>query len=173
MHGARLAVVPEILQLLASPAHRFAGRPEDGPAPAPPGELVDQIQIREGLGIVGDRYFGKAAHSEAGVTIIASESLPAGADLTQVRRNILVSGIAVDDLVGSILILDSGDGPVRLKLQRPAHPCAWMDVTIAPGAWRALRGKGGVRCIPLTDGVLRLGPVEVTVIPPEGPDWTP
>ena len=155
--------MPQIVQLLASPIHRFEGRPSDGPAPAPPGELVEEIRIREGLGIVGDRYFGKQAHSEAGVTVIARESLPAGADLTQVRRNILVSGIAVDDLVGSILILDSGDGPVRLKLQRPAHPCAWMDVTIGPGAWRALRGKGGVRCVPLNDGILRVGPVDVTV----------
>jgi MOSC domain-containing protein YiiM len=155
--------VPEIVQLLASPVHRFEGRPSDGPAPAPTGELVEEIRIREGLGIVGDRYFGKRAHSEAGVTIIARESLPPGADLTQVRRNILVSGIAVDDLVGSVLILDSGDGPVHLKIHRPAHPCAWMDVTIGQGAWRALRGKGGVRCVPLTDGVLRVGPVEVTV----------
>ncbi len=157
--------MPEIVQLLASPVHRFEGRPSDGPAPAPDGELVAQVRIREGLGIVGDRYFGKRAHSEAGVTIIARESLPPGVDLTQVRRNILVTGIAVDELIGSVLVLDSGDGPVRLKLHRAAHPCAWMDVTIGPGAWRALRGKGGVRCIPLTDGVLRVGPVEVTVTP--------
>ncbi|WP_203908104.1 MOSC domain-containing protein [Rhizocola hellebori] len=153
----------QIVQLLASPVHRFGGRPADGPAPAPPQELVDEIHIREGMGIVGDRYFGKQAHSESGVTIIAQESLPAGADLTQVRRNILVAGLAVDDLVGSVLVLDSGEGPVRLQVARPAHPCAWMDVTIAPGAWRALRGKGGVRCIPLTDGVLRVGPVEAWV----------
>jgi MOSC domain-containing protein YiiM len=155
--------MPEIVQLLASPVHRFEGRPADGPAPAPPDELVEEIQIREGLGIVGDRYFGHHAHRDAGVTVIAQESLPPGADLTHVRRNVLVSGIAVDDLVGSVLVLDSGDGPVHLKVQRPANPCAWMDVTIAPGAWRALRGKGGVRCTPLNDGVLRIGPVKVTI----------
>src|SRR5215218_2107429 len=40
----RLNRMPEILQLLASPVHRFGGRPTDGPAPAPAGELVDQIQ---------------------------------------------------------------------------------------------------------------------------------
>jgi MOSC domain-containing protein YiiM len=154
----------EIVQLLASPVHRFEGRPADGPAPAPPGELVQEVRIREGLGIVGDRYFGKRAHSEAAVTVIARESLPPGADLTHVRRNILVAGIAVDELIGSVLVLDSGSGPVQLRVVRAANPCAWMDVTIAPGAWRALRGKGGVRCTPLTDGVLRVGPVEVTII---------
>jgi MOSC domain-containing protein YiiM len=155
--------VPEIVQLLASPVHRYEGRPVDGPAPAPPDELVDEIRVRAGLGIVGDRYFGSPAHQDASVTVIAQESLPPGADLTQVRRNILVSGIAVDDLIGSVLILDSGDGPVRLHVKRRANPCAWMDVVIAPGAWRALRGKGGVRCRPLDDGILRVGPVQFTV----------
>jgi hypothetical protein len=155
--------VPEIVELLASPVHRYEGRPADGPTAAPPGELVDEIRVRAGLGIVGDRYFGSPAHKDASVTVIAQESLPPGADLTQVRRNILVSGIAVDDLVGSVLILDSGDGPVRLHVKRRANPCAWMDVVIAPGAWRALRGKGGVRCRPLNDGILRVGPVEFAV----------
>jgi MOSC domain-containing protein YiiM len=150
----------QIVQLLASPVHRFMGRPVDGPAPAPPGELVEEIQIRQGLGIVGDRYFGKPAHRDSSVTVIAKESLPEGADLTHVRRNILVAGIPVDELVGTVLELDSGDGPVRLQVNRAAHPCAWMDATIAPGAWRALRGKGGIRCTPLNDGRLRVGLVD-------------
>jgi MOSC domain-containing protein YiiM len=153
----------EIVELLASPAHRFEGRPSDGPAPAPPGELVTEVRIRAGLGIVGDRYFGKPAHADASVTVIAREGLPAGTGLAQVRRNILVAGIAVDDLVGSILCLDSGDGPVCLRVTRRANPCAWMDVTIGPGAWRGLRGKGGIRCSPLNDGVLRVGPVTVEI----------
>ena len=50
---------------------------------------------------------------------------------------------------------------VLLRLAGRAHPCAWMDHTVAPGAWQALRGFGGMRCEPLTDGVLRIGPVAV------------
>jgi MOSC domain-containing protein YiiM len=155
--------VPEIVELLASPVHRFEGRPTDGPAPAPPGELVAEVRVRAGLGIVGDRYFGHAAHRDAAVTVIAAESLPAGTGLLAVRRNVLLRGVPVDELVGSVLTLDSGDGPVRLAVNRAAHPCAWMDVTVGPGAWRALRGHGGVRCTPLDDGVLRVGPVTATV----------
>jgi hypothetical protein len=155
--------MPEIVELLASPVHRLAGRPADGPAPAPPGELVPRVEIRAGLGIVGDRYFGRPAHRDASVTVIARESLPAGAGLAQVRRNVLVAGMAVDDLVGATLCLDSGDGPVWLRVNRRANPCAWMDVTVGPGAWRALRGRGGVRCTPLSDGVLRVGAVRVEV----------
>jgi hypothetical protein len=155
--------VPEIVELLASPIHRFEGRPSDGPAPAPPGELVGEIHLRAGLGVVGDRYFGRQAHRDASVTVISQESLPPGVGLTAVRRNILLAGFVVDDLIGEVLTLDSGDGPVRLQVKRRAHPCAWMDVTIGPGAWKSLRGKGGIRCTPLDDGVLRVGPVTATV----------
>ncbi len=171
----------EIVQLLASPVHRYEGRPADGPAAAPPGELVEQVEIRAGAGIVGDRYYGHPAHRDSAITVIAEESLPPGADLTQVRRNILLRGVAVDDLVardsasgprppggevhgvGSVLVLDSGAGPVRLRVHRPANPCAWMDATIGPGAMRALRGHGGIRCVPLNDGTLHIGPIEVRI----------
>lgn len=148
--------MPEIVQLLASRIHRFEGRPSAGPAPAPDDELVLEAEIRAGLGVVGDRYYGVPAHRDASVTVIAQESLPPGIGLAQVRRNILVSGIAVDSLVGEILTL----GPVSLKVNKKAHPCAWMDVTVGPGAWKALRGRGGVRCTPLTSGTLRVGPVD-------------
>ncbi|GAB2967056.1 hypothetical protein [Saccharothrix stipae] len=57
-----------------------------------------------------------------------------------------------------VFSLDSGDGPVRFETHRPANPCAWMNAVIAPGAFRALRGRGGKHCVPLDDGLLRLGP---------------
>jgi MOSC domain-containing protein YiiM len=144
------------VQLLASPVHRYEGRPAHGPAPEPDGELVEEIALRAGLGIVGDRYFNKFAHRNASVTIIAAESLPPGADLRQARRNILVSGIPIDDLVGTTIALNG----IRFRVNRRANPCAWMDATIGPGARQALKRKGGVRCTPLDDGVLRVGPVE-------------
>jgi MOSC domain-containing protein YiiM len=153
----------EIVALLASPVHRYEGRPADGPAPAPPGELVEEVEIRAGLGIVGDRYFGAPAHRDSAVTVMAEESLPAGAELTHARRNVLLRGVDVDGLVGAVLVLDSGDGPVRLRVNRPANPCAWMDATIGHGAMRAMRGKGGIRCSPLNDGRLRVGVVKTAI----------
>ncbi|MGQ5261212.1 molybdenum cofactor biosysynthesis protein [Micromonospora sp. ZYX-F-536] len=155
--------MPRIVELLASPVHRFLGRPADGPAPAPPGELVDVVRIRAGLGIVGDRYFGQPAHRDASVTVIAQESLPPGVGLAEVRRNVLTTGIAVDELIGKVLVLDSGDGPVSLRVNRAARPCAWMDVTVGPGARKALRTTGGIRCTPLNDGTLRIGPLDVSI----------
>ncbi|GGS94983.1 hypothetical protein [Streptomyces violaceus] len=65
-----------------------------------------------------------------------------------------------------------------LQLVSPAHRLAGrpsdgpspgtgprlMDVTIGPGAQRALRGRGGVRCTLLSDGVLTLGPATFRVV---------
>jgi hypothetical protein len=36
-----------------------------------------------------------------------------------------------------------------------------MDVVLAPGAFRAMRRRGGVRTAPLTNGVLHTGPARL------------
>ncbi|MBB4688418.1 molybdenum cofactor biosysynthesis protein [Amycolatopsis jiangsuensis] len=161
----------EIVALLVSPVHAFEGRPADGPAPEPAGTARDHVTVRAGLGLVGDRYFNQAAHRRAAVTVFDAAALdPFGApDPHLTRRNIVLRGFRIDELAagrdrpGALFSLDSGDGPVRLQAFRPANPCAWMDVSVGPGAFRGLRGRGGVRCGPLDDGVLRLGPATLTV----------
>jgi hypothetical protein len=155
--------VAEIVQLLVSGRHRYEGRPTVD-LPVAPDETVARIEVRAGLGIVGDRYFNRRAHRDASVTVMAIEPLarferPVG--LLETRRNILLRGVDVDAGRGRVLTLDSGDGPVSLRLRRAANPCRWLDFTVEDGAWRALRGHGGMRCEPLTDGVLTLGPVQV------------
>jgi MOSC domain-containing protein YiiM len=170
--------------LLASPRSRYVGRPADGPAPAPASgpEQHDAVTVRAHLGVVGDRYFNAPAHRGASVTLFAAEQLehvarelglPAGTvlDAALTRRNVVVRGVDVDALVGRefdrdtgagaggrVYHLATGDGPVAFRANRAANPCAWMDVVFGAGAFRALRGRGGVRCEPLTDGVLRVGP---------------
>jgi hypothetical protein len=152
----------EVVELLVSASHRLAGRPADGPSKGPDDERVAQVEVRRGLGLVGDRYFGRPAHRDASVTVMSAENLPRHIDpavgLLHTRRNILLRGVDVDSCVGSTIVLDGvGGRPLAFAVNRPARPCAWMDVTVGPGAQRALRGKGGVRCTPLTDGVLTLG----------------
>lgn len=162
-----MRVPVEIVELLASPAHRYDGRPADGPDPAPLAERRDRIELRAGLGAVGDRFFNAPAHRRASVTVMAAESLEAVAaelaldavpGLAQTRRTILLRGADVDALVGLPFAIEQGGATLRLQGHRAASPCAWMDRVIAPGAFRALRGRGGVRCEPLDDGVLRIGP---------------
>ena len=158
----------QIVHLLASPLHRYEGRPGDGPLPAPAEpESREWIELRAGLGVVGDRFFGRVAHRTSAVTVMAAESLDHVQEalgvaepfpLAAPRRNILLRGVDVDALKGQAFTLDSGDGPVRFLGHRAASPCGWMNVVLAEGAHKALRGRGGVRAEPLTGGVLRLGP---------------
>nr|WP_246406748.1 MOSC domain-containing protein [Modestobacter versicolor] len=127
-----------------------------------PVERRDRVEVRAGLGIVGDRYFGRPAHRDASVTVIAAEALDALAaelgsgplDPLATRRNVVLRGAEVEALRGQPFSLDG----VVLAGGRPANPCAWLDLVLAPGAHRGMRGRGGVRCAPRTDGVLRLGP---------------
>jgi hypothetical protein len=157
----------DILQLLVSPVHRYAGRPGDGVPELPPGELVTTAEVRAHLGIVGDRYFNQPAHRNASITLMAAERLPQsgpyGTGLLLTRRNVLLRGVDIDAYIGATVFLDSGTGPVDLEVRSAARPCAWMNTTLGPGAQRALRGGGGVRCRPLTDGILAVGPAEFGV----------
>lgn len=156
----------EIVSLLASPLHRYEGRPSDGPREVTSREQQESITLRAHLGIVGDRYFGQAAHRTASVTIQSIEALEHVArtlglpdfDVTGTRRNIIVRGLDIDAMRDQEFSLDTGSGPVQFRAHRPANPCAWMDVAFAPGAHKAFARRGGMRCEPLTDGTLHLGP---------------
>ncbi|MEH0587251.1 hypothetical protein QA942_25420 [Streptomyces sp. B21-106] len=66
----------EVVELLVSASHRLAGRPADGPSMGPDDERVPQVEVRRGLGLVGDRYFGRPAHRDASVTVMSAENLP-------------------------------------------------------------------------------------------------
>lgn len=156
----------EILHLLVSPEHAYFGRPRDGAADVETHDAA-AAQVVAGKGIVGDRFFGKAVHLDASVTLIAVEALEAvAAELTVpafdpllARRNVVLRGAHLTPLVGEEVVLESGGDAVRLRVGRFANPCAWMDRVLAPGAHPALRGgRGGVRCRPLTSGVLHRGP---------------
>lgn len=157
----------EIVQLLVSPAHAYFGRSKDGPAADVSTELVDRVEIVANKGIRGDRFFGVKAHTEAAVTFLAAEAWEAVGDVlgaampdpSVARRNVVIRGVELDPLRGIEFELDSGEGAVRFRGGRPAHPCSWMDSMVIAGARKALIGRGGLRTEPLNDGVLRVGPV--------------
>lgn len=177
-----MAVV-EVVALVVSPVHAYEGRPADGPRPDPEPVLREEIRVESGLGIVGDRYFNHPSHRNAAVTVFdagvldqltADLGLAAVPDPARTRRNIILRGYPIDDLAarrtpsgeripGAIFTLDTGSGPIRFQANRPANPCAWMDEVLAPGAFKGLRGHGGIRCTPLDSGTLHLGPASLEV----------
>lgn len=167
-----MAVDIEVVALVVTPVHAFEGRPADGPAPDPFPISQETAEVRAGKGLVGDRYFGHAAHKDAAVTFFAIESIDGlgeRAEATATRRNVILRGFPIDDLAatrGAVFSVDTGRGPIRFQVTRPANPCAWMDVALGPGAFQGLRGHGGIRTTPLDDGTLRVGPARLT-LPPE------
>ena len=154
-----------IQHIFISPGHNYFGRPKDGPGPHPTHDVA-QVEARAGRGLVGDRYFGVPAHYEAQVTFFAAEvfaALQAEFGLEELspiltRRNIITSGVNLNQLIGHEFELRSGDDHVRFLGTRPCSPCAWMDAMFAPGAHAFLRGRGGLRARILTDGVIHRGP---------------
>jgi hypothetical protein len=126
----------EIVGLAASPGHRYDGRP-GGAVPEPAGDSRAEIEVRGGYGVVGDRYAGRPAHRDAQLTELSTGPL--------------------DPLLAARTVVLRGAEVVRLRGGRPAHPCAWLDTVFAPDAHRGLRGRAGIRCAALSDGVLRLG----------------
>ena len=156
----------EVLHLLVSPAHAYFGRPREGAADVPTHDL-DEVEVVAGKGIRGDRFFGKAAHMDAAVTLLAVEAweavardlgLPGVPDPLLARRNLVVRGVELDPLRGHDFDLVTAAGTVTFHGGRPANPCAWMDRVVADGAWKAMRGRGGLRCTPRTDGRVARGP---------------
>ena len=152
-----------LVQFLVSPAHAYFGRPKDGPAEVPT-EMPAHIECVAGKGIRGDRFFNVRAHTEAAVTFLAAEAWDAAcaaaggsAPPELARRNILVRGVELDRLRGEDFTITTEAGSVGFHGGRPAHPCAWMDIMIAPGMRKALVGRGGIRAGVLSDGVLGLG----------------
>ncbi|WP_104053939.1 MULTISPECIES: MOSC domain-containing protein [unclassified Arthrobacter] len=158
----------EILHLLVSGAHAYFGRARDGAADVATTD-AERVEVVAGKGIVGDRFFGKAAHMDAAVTLFAVESLEAiaadlGADQFDPllpRRNVVLRGAELAPLIGQDFTLRSAAGSVDVHGGRHAHPCAWMDTVLAPGAHKAMRGRGGLRCRPLTSGILQRGPAQL------------
>lgn len=184
--GLRICAVElVVVALVVSPVHRCAGRPGGGPLALPAGappERRREVRVEAGRGVVGDRYFGRAAHAAAAVTVVDAVALESVADELGVprfdpalaRRNVVLrrvdgAPLGLEALRGHVLSLDCGDGPVHLAGGRPASPCAWMDVLLAPGAHAGLRGRGGLRCEPVGSGVLRVGPASLLISPAPDP----
>lgn len=66
-------------------------------------------------------------------------------------------GCSAEPVDWGVGLREWGDASVRFLGVKPCSPCAWMDAAIAAGAWKLLKGRGGLRARILTDGVIRRG----------------
>ena len=134
-------------------------------------KIVDAIEVTEQKGIVGDRYKGTSRNRQ--ITLIQAEHIEAFAkmlhkesiDPALLRRNIVVSGInllAFHDTTFQI-------GEVVLKGTGYCHPCSQMEENLGLGGYNAMRGHGGITCMVMKGGKIKIGdevsPVQNTILP--------
>jgi len=143
------------------------------PAEGAPMVAHATIEAFAGKGLAGDRYAIEAGtysgkrieDAQRAVTLIERESLDhlerehgIVLDPLQTRRNLLVEGVALNDLIG----VEFTVGGVPLRGVDLAHPCSYLQDLTEPGVLLGLQDRGGLRCEILTGGTVTVGDPVVT-----------
>jgi len=121
----------------------------------------ERLECVAGRGIREDRFFDFKQNYKGQITFFSGEVYEDLCNLLHIsdkpssvfRRNVITSGI---DLAGWFDTEFEVQG-VRFRGRGECTPCYWMDRAFGPGAEEALKGRGGLRAVILTDGVLRAG----------------
>ena len=131
-------------------------------------ENVASIEVVAGEGLRGDRYgagigaaqFKGRRKPENEVTLIAEEAIRGAndefnceIDHLQTRRNLLTSGVPLNDLVGKTFCV----GEVVLKGLELCEPCGYLEKRTFAGIKAALKRRGGLRCCVLEGGTIAVG----------------
>ena len=143
--------------LFISPGHNFFGH-HDQPAGEHPIVPADQIECVAGRGIRGDRFFDYKENYKGQITFFAMEVLEGLRDELNLpeaqpqatRRNAFIRGADLPALVGQQFAIQG----VRFEGMEESRPCHWMNSALGPGAEEWLRGRAGLRCRILSDGIL-------------------
>jgi MOSC domain-containing protein YiiM len=129
---------------------------------------VERVGTHAGGGLDGDRYhLGTDEYSSStdttgrGLTLVAVESLAAanaehpGLDVSpeDTRRNVTVSGVDLDALIGRVFRI----GSVRCAGVRRAEPCAYLEGRLGRPILRQLAHRAGLRVDILEDGEIAVG----------------
>lgn len=121
-----------------------------------PVQAVDAALLTE-RGLDGDHASGGLR----AVTLMQAEHLPVIAALAYIgsvapatlRRNIVVSGLNLAALRGTVLTL----GQAQLRITGPCAPCSRMEAALGPGGYNAMRGHGGWCAEVVRDGRIAVG----------------
>ncbi len=158
--------------IYTSPGHNFFGHHEREPD-AHGIVAHESVELVAGKGIPGDRFFGWKDGYKGQVTFIDRQAVDivrehsGNADLepSAFRRNVVVSGVDLNKLVGKTFRL----GTAVLEGTQKCAPCYWMDVACGKaGTEKVMFNRGGLRCRILESGALHLGEMDIEELHPEG-----
>ena len=122
---------------------------------------VNQAILEKGKGIVNDRYYGNFKKKKEQVTLINLEEInnfndqiKKNIDAKNFRRNIIVSGIKLNELINKKIKINE----VTLKIHEICQPCKYLqDRLKIPGLVKMLLNKSGVRAEILSSGSIAVG----------------
>ena len=124
---------------------------------------VNQAILEKGKGIVNDRYYENFKEKKEQVTLINLEDIDnfnneieQNIDAKDFRRNIIVSGINLNELIDKKIKVNE----IILKIHEICQPCKFLqDRLKIPGLVKMLVNKSGVRAEILSSGSLSVGDV--------------
>jgi MOSC domain-containing protein YiiM len=136
------------------------------PSKSAPMQIVEEIEVVAGSGIVGDHYFGKVKHPGQNLTLIEAEEVEAfnarsGKNLlpTDPRRNVVTRGVRLNELVGRTFRI----GDVALRGVELCEPCKTLAGYLAGpemskiAFMASLARRCGLRADVLKSGTIRVG----------------
>ena len=117
---------------------------------------VNEIDVIEGKGIVGDRYFAENNEKRKQITLIEVENIDfynkiSNTNIPDIkfRRNIVTKGIKLNDLVGKKFYI----GNVKVKAHDLCRPCKNLEESLKQkNIIKEFILKGGLRCEILSSG---------------------
>ena len=116
---------------------------------------VDSVRAIAGRGLEGDRYFfPDGAGSGEALTLIEAEALEdVGLTGAQSRRQVVVRGVRVNDLVGKRFRV----GDVECLGVELCEPCLHLQKLTRPGIIKDLIHRAGLRADILSGGTISVG----------------
>ena len=122
---------------------------------------VNQAILEKGKGIVNDRYYENFKEKKEQVTLINLEDIDnfnneikQNIDAKDFRRNIIVSGIHLNELINKKITINE----ITLKIHEICQPCKYLqDRLKIPGLVKMLLNKSGVRAEIISSGSLSVG----------------
>jgi MOSC domain-containing protein YiiM len=116
---------------------------------------VDSVSALAGKGLQGDRkFFGDGAAPGRALTLIEAEALEdVGLTGAQSRRQVVVRGVRLNDLVGRRFRV----GEVECMGVQLCEPCLHLQEMTRPGIIKELVHRGGLTADILNDGRISVG----------------
>jgi len=115
---------------------------------------VETVAAVAGRGLVGDRHFTDNPPPGNALTLIEAEVLEdVGLTGAQSRRQVVVRGIRINDLIGKRFKI----GDVECLGVEICEPCTHLQSLTRPGIIKDLIHRGGLNADILTDGTISIG----------------